>query len=570
MRRIFALLLIALLCCITVVPVLGEEAAAPKLIEAKDGEPAAMQIRSLESDNAVGIIGMESDPAPCTWRDFNSAMNSMLEGISFSQAYWSNGCWVRLVDNYDLVIRVYTTDETDDGLIQSVLVNTPSAEGTGDVQAVTTLAYYAAARPGMYGTYVVQIALQEDHSTDWFTDVPVRIWTENGYALSFSKTEGLDLPCGEVQFSERMTVSGGYLTLGQDYVNLSEGKSPTALIEALTAHATSGPLASWITAPVLPDNWETEEDGRVYLVEWDDCLLILYTDENGDNLRVVNLFSMSGDTNSMCLHLYPLYISVAGGQAEDMMLISAFVGGNGTWDDMSQLEPFCVMNEVQLQCSLADMGDGNKLPMADICGIEPKEAAVSIEEKRYAEDVPFASEHIPAQEEQTGETQLTTADNTAAGYSFHGACWGMTKAEVRALEEDEPYQEPNSGTGHSALVYRVGTRDAFQIIQYNFLPSGALYNITVMAPDADGVFYTEQRENYTMLYGEPLTEAGADLHSDDDPVAVMMAALMQNSGDSNFLGWRADDETVIIMSMEPVNRVCYVEIRRYTDYFRFQ
>ncbi len=146
----------------------------------------------------------------------------------------------------------------------------------------------------------------------------------------------------------------------------------------------------------------------------------------------------------------------------------------------------------------------------------------------------------------------------------------MTKAEVRALEEDEPYQEPASATGHSALVYRLGTPDAFQIIQYNFLPSGALYNITIMAPDASGSFYAEQRESLTAQYGEPLTEAGADLHSDDDPVAVMMAALMQNSGDSDFLGWRADDETVIIMSMEPMNKVCYVEIRRYTDYFRFE
>ncbi len=45
---------------------------------------------------------------------------------------------------------------------------------------------------------------------------------------------------------------------------------------------------------------------------------------------------------------------------------------------------------------------------------------------------------------------------------------------------------------------------------------------------------------------------------------------MQNSADSDFLGWLADDETVIVMSMEPVNKVCHVEIRRYTEYFRFE
>ena len=56
---------------------------------------------------------------------------------------------------------------------------------------------------------------------------------------------------------------------------------------------------------------------------------------------------------------------------EDMTLISAFIGGNGTWDDMCELEPYCVMNGVLLQCSVADMGDGTGLPMADICGAEP-------------------------------------------------------------------------------------------------------------------------------------------------------------------------------------------------------
>ena len=155
-------------------------------------------------------------------------------------------------------------------------------------------------------------------------------------------------------------------------------------------------------------------------------------------------------------------------------------------------------------------------------------------------------------------------------FTYHGTSWGMPKERVRELEPAKPIQEPAAATGHTALVYQFNGEHGFSLVQYNFLPSDALYNITIMAPDEDGTFYAEQQENWTSLYGEPLTEAGADLHSDDDPVAVMMAALMQNSADSDFLGWRADDETVIIMSREPANKVCYVEIRRYTDYFRFE
>ena len=183
----------------------------------------------------------------------------------------------------------------------------------------------------------------------------------------------------------------------------------------------------------------------------------------------------------------------------------------------------------------------------------------------------------------TEEAQLEAADavstvdgspaETAEGgdrFTYHGTFWGMSREEVRELEPAKPVQEPAAATGHTALVYQFNGEHGFSIVQYNFLPSGALYNITIMAPDESGAFYAEQQEAWTSLYGEPLTEAGADLHSDDDPVAVMMAALMQSSADSDFLGWRADDETVIIMSREPANKVCYVEIRRYTDYFRFE
>ncbi|MCQ2152630.1 MAG: hypothetical protein MJY70_06225 [Bacteroidales bacterium] len=177
---------------------------------------------------------------------------------------------------------------------------------------------------------------------------------------------------------------------------------------------------------------------------------------------------------------------------------------------------------------------------------------------------PETAEAVPAQDAAPAETT-----GTGDRFSWNGATWGMTQEEVRVLA-GEPMQAPTAATGHSALVYQFNAEHDFRLVQYNFLPSGALYNITIMAPDENGSFYAEQRENWTALYGEPLTEESADIHSDDDPVAVMMAALMQNSADSDFLGWRADDETVIIMSMDPVNKVCYVEIRRYTDYFRFQ
>ena len=135
---------------------------------------------------------------------------------------------------------------------------------------------------------------------------------------------------------------------------------------------------------------------------------------------------------------------------------------------------------------------------------------------------------------------IALSEETNMAFSFNGVMWGMSKEEVRSLLDFEPFQEPTAQTGHSALVYQMLLDDTPCIIQYNFLPSDALYNITIMSPDES-----------------------------DDAAAVMIAALMRSSADTDFLGWNADQETVIILSFEPTYKVCYVEMRRYTDYFRF-
>ena len=372
MRRIICILAAAIMGCLAIISAVAEDVPAPKFIEAKEGTLTAMQISSLDDGKVVGIIGVESEPMPCTWKDFCAAMNEQFEDVPFTPAYWSDSRWVHLVSTYDLVIRIYTTDATDDGLVQSILVNTPYADGAEDVQIVTACAFHAVAQPGTYGSYAVSIALEEEHSDDWFTEQPIQIWMENGYAFSFCQTDNFGLPCGMVEYLEQMQVSGGYLPLEDEYYYLPDGISTSDLIDELSAQANSGPLASWLSAPVLPDKYDTDEDGRIYSVEWDDCLVVLYTDAIGENVQVVNIVSLSGDTKSMCMHLYPLYIAVTRGQTEDLMLISDFVGGNGTWDDMSKLEPYCVMNGVQLQCSLFHMDDGRALPWADICGAEER------------------------------------------------------------------------------------------------------------------------------------------------------------------------------------------------------
>ena len=68
------------------------------LIEAEEGVTTALQIRSLESDRAVGILGVESDPQQRRWKDFSDVFTSFVKknwnvDVVFSDALWSNG-WI--------------------------------------------------------------------------------------------------------------------------------------------------------------------------------------------------------------------------------------------------------------------------------------------------------------------------------------------------------------------------------------------------------------------------------------------------------------------------------------------
>ena len=106
MRRIICILAAAIMGCLAIISAVAEDVPAPKFIEAKEGTLTAMQISSLDDGKVVGIIGVESEPMPCTWKDFCAAMNEQFEDIPFTPAYWSDSRWVHLVSTYDLVIRI--------------------------------------------------------------------------------------------------------------------------------------------------------------------------------------------------------------------------------------------------------------------------------------------------------------------------------------------------------------------------------------------------------------------------------------------------------------------------------
>ena len=131
-----------------------------KLIEAQEGETAAMQIRSLESDAVVGILGVESEPQQRRWEDFSTVFTKFIKknwdvDAQFSDAIWSNGRWLHLLDVDSVTLQAETTDDTADGLIREVTLTGFAKECAPDVQVLTGAAYWAAAQYGEYGKYVM-------------------------------------------------------------------------------------------------------------------------------------------------------------------------------------------------------------------------------------------------------------------------------------------------------------------------------------------------------------------------------------------------------------------------------
>ena len=354
-------------------------AVQEQLIEAEEGEWAAMQISSLDGERSVGILGVESEPQRRTWEAFSEVFTRFVKknwdvDFAFSDVIWSDGGWLRICDAGSIVMRVFLTDDTPEGLIRHVRVDGVWKQSAPDVQVLTAASYWAAAQYGQYGKYIMQIVFSEDHTADWFKNDPTNIWIENGYQLTYGQTE-MGYPYGQISFTEELSVPARYAPLDPNgLINIQSEQTVAEIFDKLKAAAEEGPLKEYLTVPALPDTWTEQDGGRIYQVMWDDCALILYTDETGEHLRSAALSNLNFDTVSQCMHLYPLYAAAVNLDMDEITnLMSCVVGGHGTWEDMSALSPFCVINGVLVQCTSEKVGD-DELPVAYICGAPEQEA----------------------------------------------------------------------------------------------------------------------------------------------------------------------------------------------------
>lgn len=373
MKKLLTVLVAA---CLIVVFACAEE-TTPKYITAQEGEPYAIQIRSLEGDKSVGIHGIESEPVARSFADFRDVFIGFIRKnweaeAAFSEAVWSDGAFVHICDMGDVVLRVYTAGAQDDAQFIRAQVTDGTPDDAFDVQVVAGAAFWAAAQYSEAGKMVMQIVFIEDHSEDWFADEPSTIWSENGYALTYGRT-ATGMAYGDIVFSEEIPVKGGYLSLDEEEDgDIHSGLTVPLFLQRMQSLIDEGPFSGQIAVPELPKEKKQDSAGEHYEIIWDDCGLNLYTAKGSDLVTGAALYSLSRDTVSMCMHTFYVYLAAAGQDAESLLLMPALVGGSGTWPEMTKLNPYCVMNGVALQCTEENMLF-MKVPKAIIYGATPAE-----------------------------------------------------------------------------------------------------------------------------------------------------------------------------------------------------
>ena len=164
-------------------------------------------------------------------------------------------------------------------------------------------------------------------------------------------------------------------------------------------------------------------------------------------------------------------------------------------------------------------------------------------------------------------TAFTVAEGN--NFSFNGAKWGMPKEEVRSLFDVQPGAEPEGNQpGQTGLIYLTKIKGYSVLIQFCFLTDIGLYNIEFMGiEDGEKELYDLLRDSFTEEYGVPISVAEIDECNSDDPAAQMILFFMNSTSDTDYLGWNADPETVIIMSREENFHTTYVEMRAYKYFF---
>lgn len=368
MRRILSLCLVL---CLTAFAV---PAGAVLSVPSPKAQPTPGEnlVTHPGEDGSVWVEGVAGDPVPCTYDSFETAFVRQIKAdydidVELEEAVYSDGAWVHVMPGDSSWVLVRTAGPELEALITSI-----TAAGTsgneGDVLALSAVAMAAAAKCGQMGTWSMELLTLEGEPEGYFKQEPWSYWFENGFDLSF-RSQG-NYMYGNIVYQRTVPVTSGYIVPKEDQKvlpDIKNGPTPEEFVSRVNAYV------SYFGFDELTLQEPEKLDGTTWArkADWCQCVVMVLSNEKDGPASGVVISNYSDDTNYAWGASFLSFLAVTGTPFSQALPLSLLCGGRGTWDDLTAMQPFAVVNGVMLQCDVAQ-----DHPLAYIFAAEPEEPAL--------------------------------------------------------------------------------------------------------------------------------------------------------------------------------------------------
>ena len=354
MRKLIVMLMILSLLCATVLGAAAEQAAETLLYAPLE-----------EGQETARIMGVESAPLPRTYESFAQRFTYFMEHSfestpTYMGPYYSNGAWTYVMTDDSIVTLIKVSSDRADAQIQEIQM-TGIPEEEYELLVLAASVFNSAAKCGTAGQNAMSLLLVEAEPERFF-DFPLLYWQENGYTLTFAADEN-GLPTARVAYAEPAPVEAPADFDWDNPPTILDGPAYTDLNDYIAAHS-----ADFLVEAATGDVEQDEQDDTItYAYAWEDCAVSVDVNKQSGSVEMITISSTSEETDSLWNRAMLLYLAAAQAKDEDIAPILNLAGGAGTWNALSELDPFAYLNNAALKC-LTDDSAETPLYSAVICG----------------------------------------------------------------------------------------------------------------------------------------------------------------------------------------------------------
>ena len=338
------------------------EAGAPSSDVASGEHNVNKHIYRTDAEGKKQLVGIVSDPQPAYFSRFSRLLTGSLQALyedeapspySFGRSFYSDGRYVYVFPYYDAILRVYVTDDTENGQIEKVVItvavdSVSEQVATREILDLVLASYGSLSDIGSFA-YDHLFSLDSRESLD-FSGPEQPDWTENGWSIVFEK-DAFCYRCVIAYSGELPPVSGpAIMTEPGDFPPIAR---PGLSVEAFTKRFNE--LCAILK--LEPLRFEANgEAGRVRNgVFGGSGRMIVTCADDADPGRVthVTVETIDADTSTLWLGCCAALYAATDMSLRDFPYMLALHGAAGTWAQICGLKPAVYVDGVVLQAFIA-------------------------------------------------------------------------------------------------------------------------------------------------------------------------------------------------------------------------